>query len=83
MLHKESTTPLESHLIKVLHTLEKDCPLEEPEAVLILHCLNTEEKILKYLQWMNNKFNGEMFLLNKHQLIGAAVRIDNGETDLP
>ena len=83
MARLEDTNPLVVHLIKVLHTLEDEHPLEEPEAVLILISLDTEDKILDYLEWMNSKFDGEKFLLDKHQLIGAAVRIGMGDRDLP
>ncbi len=79
MARMDDTNPLVMHLIKVLHTLEDEHPLEEPEAVLILLSLDTEEKILDYLEWMNSKFDGEKFQLNKHQLIGAAVRIGDGD----
>ena len=83
MARVEDTNPLKIHLIKALHTLEGEHPLEEPEAVLILLSLDTEEKILDYLEWMISKFDGEGFQLNKHQLIGAAVRIVEGEMNLP
>ena len=83
MARLEDTNPLKVHLIKVLHTLEDEHPLEEPEAVLILISLDTEDKILDYLEWMNSKFDGEKFLLDKHQLIGVAVRIGMGDRDLP
>jgi hypothetical protein len=71
---------IEELLIKVLHTLMDEHPLEEPEFVLILYSLNTDEKILDYLEWVNSKFDGENFRLDKHKLIGAAVRIGEGES---
>lgn len=77
------THPLKVHLIKMLHFFEIEHPMEEPEIVLILISLNTEEKILKFMEWVDSKYDGESFLLDKHQIIGAAVRINHGETNLP
>ena len=71
------------HLAKILHCFEKHVKLEETDIVLIFMQLNAEEKILEFMEWVHTKMVGEKLMTTASEIIGVAVRIHDGRTDLP
>ena len=77
------TNPYKVHLIKMLHCFEEYVNLVEEDIVLILLCLNTEEKIIRFMEWVQPKIEGGQMNTTAPEIMRAAVWIDKGRTDLP
>lgn len=83
MEYLPDTNQYKIHLAKMLHCFEKHVNLEESDIVLILMQLNTEERILKFMEWVQPKMVGEKLTVTAAEIVGAAVRIHDGRKDLP
>ena len=68
---------LREDLIGLILTINEVIPLEEREQVLILMKLNTEEKIVKFNEWVKARLKGENDLdATAAEIVRAAVQID-------
>ena len=83
MEYLPDTNQYKIHLAKMLHCFEKHVNLEEQDIVLIFMQLNTEEKILKFMEWVQPKMVDGNLTATAAEMVGAAVRIHDGRTDLP
>lgn len=70
-------------LAKTLHTLENYITIPEEDIVLILDRLNTEERILQFLKWLQPRIEVDPPQVTAVELCGAASLIRAGRTDLP
>ncbi len=77
------TNPYRQDLAASLHAIEKQIEMEMADIVLIMMSLNTEEKIVRFAEWVLSKLNGEMLEATAPEILRAAVRIGDGRTDLP
>ena len=77
------TNPYRIHLAKMLHNITDEVPMEMPDIVLIMMDLNTEEKIMKFTDWVRTKFDGQSLNTTARKIVQAAVWIGQGRTDLP
>ena len=83
MTQLPDTNPYRIHLAKMLHCFENHVRLERPDIVLIMMQLNTEERILRFMEWSQTKIVGEKLNATADEIVGAALRIHDGRTDLP
>ena len=83
MEHLPITNPCKKHLIKMLKCIAMYEPLAEEDIVLILLCLNTEEKALRFMEWIQPKIEGGNLTTTAAEIMRAAVRIEKGEESLP
>ena len=77
------TNPYERHLIGLLHAVDKQLRMAEEDIVLIILSLDTEEKIVLFIQWLQTKCEGEKVLAKPNEIVRAAVEIGEGTMDLP
>ena len=77
------TNPYRIHLTKMLHNITDEVTMEMPDIVLIMMDLNTEEKIVKFTNWVREKFDGQDLRATAQEIVRAAVWIGQGRTDLP
>lgn len=77
------TNPYRIHLVRLVKTISMEIPMEMPDIVLIQMVLNTEEKIIKFTQWVQTKLDGGKMNATAREIVRAAVWIDDGRTDLP
>lgn len=67
------------HLITMLHSINAEIPLEEPNMVLIMHLLNSIEKIRKFFKWIEeNLVDGEL-KATEAEIARAAVHASKEE----
>ena len=62
-------------LVRLVNSIDKEIGLEEENAVLILHKLNTEEKIWEFNQWVKSRLDGEKLMATETEICRAAVQI--------
>ena len=77
------TNPYRIHLMKMLHCFEQHVKLPEEDIVLILMHLNTEHRIIRFMEWVQPKIQGETLEATAQEICRAAVWIHKGRTDLP
>jgi hypothetical protein len=75
--------PYRIHLAKMLQCFERYITIPEEDVVLILMHLNTEERIIRFAEWVQTKIVGETLNTTTQELCRAAVWIHKGRTDLP
>ena len=83
MTQLPDTNPYRIHLAKMLHCFEQYITLPEEDIVLILMHLNTEERIIRFMEWVQPKIQGGTLEATAPEICRAAVRIHEGRTDLP
>lgn len=83
MAQLADTNPYLITLAEMLHGIEEEIEMTEPDIVLILVSLDTEEKIYLFSEWILTKMDGEKLKTTRSEIIGAAVRIGIGDTNLP
>ena len=69
-------------LVRLLHAIEDQIPMEMPDIVLIMMDLNTEEKIALFAEWVLSKMDGDSLNTTAREIGRAAVWIGQGKTDL-
>ena len=79
----QETNPFLISLSEMLHGIEKQIEMKEPDIVLILISLDTEEKIRLFSEWILTKMDEEKLKATRSEIIGAAVRIGTGDMNLP
>ena len=77
------TNPYKQELIALLHAVDDQIGMETPDIVLMLMILNTEEKIVRFAEWIQTKLDGETLTATAPEIVGAASWIADGRTDLP
>ena len=70
-------------LVRLLHDIEDQIPMEMPDIVLIMMDLNTAEKIALFAEWVLSKMDGDSLNTTAREIVRAAVWIGQGRTDLP
>ena len=77
------TNKLRIHLVKMLKYCEHYISIPEEDIVLILYLLNTEDRILQFLKWLQPRIEVVPPQVTAVELCGAASLIYAGRTDLP
>ncbi len=62
-------------LAGLVNSIDREIGLEEENTVLILHKLNTEEKIFQFNQWVKSRLDGEKLMATETEICRAAVQI--------
>ena len=70
-------------LVRLLHDIEDQIPMEMPDIVLIMMDLDTVEKIVQFAEWVESKLDGDNLKTTAREIVRAAVWIGQGRTDLP
>ena len=78
-----NTNPLKMHIVKLLKTIAKYEPLAEEDAVLVLLYLNTEEKAIRFVEWILPKIKDGNLTTTAEEILRAATRIHKGDPNLP
>ena len=81
MAQLQDTNPYLIALSEMLHGIEEQIEMKEPDIVLILISLDTEEKIRLFSEWILTKMDGEKLKASRSEIIGAAVRIGTGDSN--
>lgn len=62
-------------LVDLVNSIEAENGLEEKHAVLILHKLNTVEKISEFGRWLASKMKNDKLTATETEICRAAVQI--------
>ena len=76
------TNPLRIHLVKMLHCFEQYVTIPKEDIVLILMHLNTEERIIRFMEWIRPKIENGILETTTDEICRAALWIHEGRTDL-
>ena len=66
--------PVRKALVQLVHSIENEVGLEESNIVLILHLLNSEEKIFLFNRWVETMLVGEKIQATETEICGAASK---------
>ena len=73
--------PYRQGLVNLIHSIDEEFKLEESNIVLMLHQLDTEEKIMKFNKWVDEHLKGGKLQATETEIVRAAVQasksIDN------
>ena len=79
MLGVHKSSPYREALISLLNAINRVIPLREENHVLIVMSLDTEEKIIKFGEWIKSRLTGEDDLdATEVEIVRAAVHINQG-----
>ena len=79
MAEAEKPSRYRERLIGMIVAISRVIPLEERDQVLIALKLNTDEKIIKFRDWIRARLKGENDLdATAAEIVRAAVQIDKG-----
>ena len=77
------SSPYRQALISLINSINQVTPLKPENQVLIVLRLDTEEKIIKFNDWIKIKLKGENGLeATEQEIVRVAVRIGKGLTSL-
>ena len=71
--------PVRKALIQLVHSIENEIGLEEENIVLILHLLDTEEKIFRFNRWVRNNLKDGAIQATEAEVCRAAVMASKGQ----
>ena len=73
------SSPYREALIGLIVSLDRAVSLTEPNQVLLVLTLDTEEKIIKFSRWVRNHLTGENEVqATETEIMRAAVQIGKG-----
>lgn len=79
MVGVAKSSPYREALISLINSINKVIPLKEENQVLLVMQLNSEEKIIKFNEWIKSKLKGENELqTTETEIVRAAVQINKG-----
>ena len=79
MIGVEKSSPYRKLLLDMINAINQVVPLKEENQVLIVMKLNTEQKIGKWIEWIQQRLSGENNLnATETEIVRAAVKIDKG-----
>ena len=79
MVGVAKSSPYREALISLINSINKVIPLKEKNQVLLVMQLNSEEKIIKFNEWVKSKLKGENELqTTETEIVRAAVQINKG-----
>lgn len=70
----DKNNPFRKALIELLHSINEEIHLSKSNIVLILHLLNTEDKIMMFNEWVKSKLNEGKFQATEVEIARAAVQ---------
>lgn len=74
------SSPYRQALISLINSINQVIPLKPENQVLIVWRLDTEEKIIKFNDWIKTKLKGENELVaTEQEIVRAAVFIGKGK----
>lgn len=77
MVGVDKSSPYRATLMKLIAAIDKySVTLQPKDQVLIVMSLDTEDKIIEFIQWVKSKLSGENNLnATETEIVRAAVRI--------
>ncbi len=73
------SSPYRKALISLINSINQVVPLKDENQVLLVLKLNTEEKIMKFNEWIKIKLKGKNNLqATEAEIVRAAVQINKG-----
>ena len=79
MVGVEKSSSYREALISLINSINNVIPLKEENQVLLVMKLNTEEKIIKFNEWVKVRLKSENELdTTETEIVRAAVQIDKG-----
>lgn len=71
--------PVRKALIQLVHSIENEIGLDEENIVLILHLLDTEEKIFRFNRWVRSNLKDGAIQATEAEVCRAAVKASKGQ----
>ena len=65
-------------LVGLVNSIDAEVGLEEENAVLILYLLNSEEKIVKFNEWIRSRLVNGQLVATEAEICRAAVQVSKG-----
>ena len=79
MLGVDKSSPYRQALFSLINSINQVVPMSKENQVLLVIELNTEEKIIKFNNWVKSKLVGENDLqATETEIVRAAVKINKG-----
>lgn len=76
----EESSPYREALISLILSINQVVPLRMEDQVLMVLSLDTEQKIIKFNNWVKERLTGENDLgVTEAEIIRAAVKIGKGQ----
>ena len=70
----DKDNPYRKELVALLHSIDEETPLSEGNRIMILHVLNSEEKIKKFVEWVKSNLKEGKLKATEAEIARAAVQ---------
>ena len=78
MIGVSKSSPYREALIRLINAIINEIPLKEENQVLLVMKLNTEEKIIRFNEWVKEHLENGELMATEEEITRAAVKIDKG-----
>ncbi len=75
----DKNNPFRKALVQLLHSIDEEIPLSEGNRIMILHVLNTEDKIIKFNEWVKGNLKEGKLKATEAEVARAAVQASKGQ----
>ncbi len=70
----DKNNPYRKALVDLLHSIDNEIPLSEGNRIMMLHVLNNEEKIKKFVDWVKSNLKEGKLKATEVEIARAAVQ---------
>ncbi len=74
--------PFRTALVSLLHSIDEEVHLSESNIVLVLHLLDTEDKIIKFNEWVKSHLEEGKLIATETEIARAAVQASKKDNEL-
>lgn len=74
MAELDKNNPYRKALVALISSINDVVPMEKENQVLLLYKLNTEEKVIRFNEWVKSRMKGEILQATETEICRAAVQ---------
>ena len=78
MIGVSKSSPYREALMRLINAINNEIPLKKENQVLLVMKLNTEEKIIRFNEWVKKNLDNGKLKATEEEITRAAVKIDKG-----
>ncbi len=78
MIGVSKSSPYREALMRLINAINREIPLKKENQVLLVMKLNTEEKIIRFNEWIKEHLEKGKLMATEEEITRAAVKIDKG-----
>ena len=78
MAELDRNNPLRQELVGLIVAIADEVPMAEENQVLLMYKLNTEDRVLRFNDWLKTKLKDGKLVTTEAEICRAAVKVSKG-----